>query len=141
MGRSYSNNHLGLQTIGLVNDDDEQNEFLDENVEEEKRDRLVVSHGTNDLERRRDERDENVDDGHEHLQTQRAVDQLDQRAGQRVIPAPLLQSDVQNSRRIERSEFFGFVQVIDLLVESLKDQRDDSGQDAEEKVNAHDRRP
>ena len=36
--------YLGLQTVGLVDEDDEQNEFLDENVDEDKRDGLKVPH-------------------------------------------------------------------------------------------------
>lgn len=73
--------YLGLQTVGLVDEDDEQNEFLDENVDEDKRDGLKVPHWSNDLERGGDESHKDVDDGHEHDQTQGAVDQLDQPAG------------------------------------------------------------
>ncbi len=130
-----------MQTVGLVDEDDEQNEFLDENVDEEKRDGLKVSHGADDLERGGDESHEDVDDGHEHHQTQRAVDQLDQPAGQGVIPAPLLQPHVEDPGGVERGEFLGLVQVSDLLVESLEHQGDDPGQHAEEEIDAHGRRP
>ena len=129
--------YLGLQSIGLVKHDGQQDGLFDEDEDEQERQRLVVLHGADDFEGRRHETDEDVDQGDEHHEAEAFVDHVDQLAGQRVVPPPLLQADVQDpADGVAVRDLLHLVQVDDLLVDSLEDEGGDPGQDEEEQEDA-----
>ena len=59
-----------------------------------------------------------------------------------MIPSPFLQSDIQDpADGIALRNVFHLVQMDNLLVDSLKDERDDSGQDEEQQKDTRNDRP